>query len=145
MADHTPPPKPVPPKPVPTVPAPPVPDFVLQPMVHVDDMPASIAFYERLGGSIVHGGPDTEWVLMQLGTAQIGLIARPLRPVRGESTVELNFHCTMPLDRLEKQLHGAGVGVAKKINDRTFGEQLHVHTPDGMVIKIHEREPVPYL
>jgi catechol 2,3-dioxygenase-like lactoylglutathione lyase family enzyme len=130
MADHTP---------------PPAPAFVLQPMVHVDDMPASIAFYERLGGSIVHGGRDAEWVLMQLGTTQIGLLARPPRSTAGESTVELNFLCTTPLDQLEKQLHHSGVTVTTMVNDRTFGNQLHVQSPDGLLIKINEMDPVPVL
>ena len=46
-------------------------------MVHVADMAASVAFYEHLGGEIIHGGRDADWALMQLGTTQIGLLTRP--------------------------------------------------------------------
>ena len=34
----------------------------LRPMVHVEDMTASVAFYERLGAEIVHGSRDGDWV-----------------------------------------------------------------------------------
>lgn len=121
----------------------PAPTFVLQPMIHVTDMAASVAFYEQLGGSVIHGGRDADWVLMQLGTAQIGLLARPPRHADGESTVELNFLCTVPLDRLAKQLHGSGAADAKLVTDRTFGHQLHVQSPDGLLIRINEIDPDP--
>jgi len=49
----------------------------LQPMVHVEDMAASVHFYERLGGEILHGSRDGDWVLMRLADAEIGLLAHP--------------------------------------------------------------------
>lgn len=116
------------------------PGLRLQPMVHVDDMAASIAFYEQLGAEIIHGGPDCDWVLMQLGTIQIGLLRRPPDRARGESPVELTFGAVMPLEQLERRLHRAGVPVAGVISDRDFGEQLQVRSPDGLLIKISQRE-----
>lgn len=121
----------------------PSPSFVLQPMIHVTDMAASVAFYEQLGGSVIHGGRDAEWVLMQLGTTQIVLLARPPRQSDGESTVELNFLCTVPLDRLAQQLHRSGAAAATLVTDPTFGLQLHVQSPDGLLIRINEVDPDP--
>ena len=113
----------------------------LQPLVHVADLAASIAFYEQLGGAVVHGGRDSDWVLMQLGTVQIGLVARPPDTARGESTVELHFGAAVPLEELERRLHRAGFPVAEVVADRDRGEQLRVRTPDGLLIKISQREP----
>jgi catechol 2,3-dioxygenase-like lactoylglutathione lyase family enzyme len=117
------------------------PGLHLRPMVLVGDLPASIAFYEQLGAEIVHGGRDSEWVLLQLGTVQIGLLARPADAARGEGTVELHFGAAMPLEQLERRLHRAGYPVAEVTTDRDFGEQLRVQAPDGLLIKISQREP----
>jgi catechol 2,3-dioxygenase-like lactoylglutathione lyase family enzyme len=116
------------------------PGLHLQPMVHVDDMAASIAFYEHLGGAVIHGGPDSDWVLMQLGTVQVALLSRPPDATRGETVVELHFGAAMPLEQLERRLHRAGFPVAEVSTDRDLGEQLRVHTPDGLLIKISQRE-----
>ena len=110
----------------------------LQPMVHVRDMPASVAFYRRLGGEIIHGAEDADWVLMQVGTVQIALVRRPADPVRGESAVELVFGATAPLELLRQRLPGAQLAV-----HQDFGEQLEVRTPDGMLIRINQLEPDP--
>jgi predicted enzyme related to lactoylglutathione lyase len=118
-----------------------LPGLQLQPLVHVDDMAAAVAFYEKLGGEINHGDRSGEWVLMQVGTAQIGLVTRPPNASRGESTVELNFAATMPLDRLEQMLRAQGVAIVEMTADRDLGMQLHVETPEGMPIKIHQVEP----
>jgi catechol 2,3-dioxygenase-like lactoylglutathione lyase family enzyme len=113
----------------------------LQPLVHVADMAASVAFYEQLGAEIVHGAPDADWVLLQLGTTQIGLVGWPPEAEQGECAVELNFAATVALDELESRLHEAGAAVAGVIAHRDFGAQLHVRTPDGLLIKIAQLEP----
>ena len=107
------------------------PGLQVQPMVHVADMAASVAFYERLGGEVIHGGSDTEWTLMQLGTTQIGLLARPPKTELGESTVELNFTVEASLEDLHRAIPGAQIVV-----HRDFGEQVLVRSPDGLLIKI---------
>jgi hypothetical protein len=117
------------------------PGLHLQPMVHVDDMAASIAFYEQLGGAVIHGCRDSPWVLMQLGPVQIGLLARPADQSSGESVVELHFGASMPLEQLERRLHRAGFPVSEVTTDHDLGEQLRVRTPDGLLIKISQREP----
>jgi len=104
-------------------------------------MAAAVGFYEKLGGEVIHGDRDGEWVLVQVGTAQIGLVTRPPDASRGESTVELNFAATMPLDRLEQLLRDHDVTIVEVATDGDLGTQLHVETPDGMPIKIHQVEP----
>lgn len=116
------------------------PGLQLQPTVHVGDMATSIAFYEQLGGEVIHGGRDTEWVLMQLGTVQLVLLARPPDAARGETPVELTFGAAMPLEQLERRLHRAGFPIAEVTTDDAFGEQLQVRAPDGLLIKISQRE-----
>jgi catechol 2,3-dioxygenase-like lactoylglutathione lyase family enzyme len=112
------------------------PELRVRPMIHVADLGASITFYEQLGGEIIHGGRDTDWVLMQLGTVQIALVAH-----RGEAAVELTFGTSMPLEDLEQRLHRAGFPVDQTTTDRDFGEQLRVRTPDGLLIKITQQDP----
>jgi catechol 2,3-dioxygenase-like lactoylglutathione lyase family enzyme len=90
------------------------PGLQLRPTVHVGDLATALAFYEHLGGEVVHGGPDTGWVLLQLGTIQLVLVAQPPDTARGESRVELTDVTT----------------------DRDFGERLEVRSPDGLLIKI---------
>ena len=116
------------------------PGLHLQPMIHVDDMAASIAFYEQLGAEVIHGGRDSHWVLMQLGTVQVVLLRRPPDQALGESPVDLTFGAVMPLDQLEQRLHRAGVPVAGMTSDKDFGEQLQVRSPEGLLIKISQRE-----
>jgi predicted enzyme related to lactoylglutathione lyase len=122
-------------------PRPPLIGLQLQPLVHVDDMAEAVAFYESLGGEVNHGDRTGEWVLMQVGTAQVGLVTRPPAASRGESTVELNFTATMPLDRLEQLLFERGVTIVELTTDHDLGAQLHIETPEGMPIKIHQVEP----
>jgi catechol 2,3-dioxygenase-like lactoylglutathione lyase family enzyme len=112
-----------------------------QPMVHVDDMPAAVSFYERLGAEVVHGSGSDDWVLLQLGTTQLGLLARPPRIEDGECTVELNFAAAAPLDDLERRLRDAGVPIAGFEADPDFGDQLQIRSPDGLLIKITQLEP----
>jgi catechol 2,3-dioxygenase-like lactoylglutathione lyase family enzyme len=118
------------------------PGLHVRPMVHVADLAVSIAFYQQLGGEIIHGDPErSSWVLIQLGPVQIGLIARPPDASRGEAPVELTFGAEIPLDELERRLHHAGFRVAEVTTDEDFGEQLQVRSPDGLLIKISQREP----
>jgi catechol 2,3-dioxygenase-like lactoylglutathione lyase family enzyme len=116
----------------------------LQPMVHVRDMPAAVAFYEALGARVVHGSRDGDWVLLALGGAEIGLLAHPPNPEQGEGTVELNFAYEGPLDELERRLGAAGVTIARPTSDEGFGRQLQVSSPDGLLVKINELEPELY-
>jgi catechol 2,3-dioxygenase-like lactoylglutathione lyase family enzyme len=112
-----------------------------QPMVHVDDMPAAVAFYQRLGAEVVHGSGADDWVLLQMGTTQLGLLAHPPRAEDGECTVELNFAAAATLDDLERRLRGAGVTIAGFETHPDLGDQLQLRSPDGLLIKISQLEP----
>lgn len=116
----------------------------LQPMVHVADMPAAVAFYEALGAEVQNGSRDGDWVLLRVGGAEIGLLAHPPNPEQGEGAVELNFAVEGGLERLEAGLREAGVAIARPTSDEGFGRQLQVRSPDGLLVKINEIEPELY-
>lgn len=117
------------------------PEVRLQPMVHVTDMAASVAFYEALGGELVHGSRDGDWVLLRLGGAEVGLLAHPPNPDQGEGVVELNLVSTRPLEELEERVRAAGVAVVRPASDEAFGRQLQLAAPGGMLVKVNELEP----
>lgn len=120
------------------VPKPPSLGLQFRPVVHVADLAASVVFFELLGAEVIHGGPDSDYVLMQLGTVQIGLLLRPADTRQG--AVELNFVAAVPLDELEQRLRSRGVTIAEPAHSIDFGSQLHVRTPDGLVVKIDQLE-----
>lgn len=122
----------------------PEPALRLRPMVHVENMAASVEFYERLGGKVVHGSRDGDWVLLDVGGAQIGLLAHPPNPDQNEGVVELNFEAVEPLDGIEDRLRAAGVAITRPTSDEGFGRQLQISTPDGLLVKIDEMEPDLY-
>ncbi len=115
----------------------------LQPMVHVQDMAASVAFYEGLGATVRHGSRDGDWVLLELGGTEIGLLAHPPNPEQGEGTVELNFAAD-DLDAVEARLRAAGVPITRPTSDEAFGRQLQVSSPDGLLLKVNELAPETY-
>lgn len=117
------------------------PGIRLRPMVHVEDMVASVGFYEGLGATVVHGSRDGDWVLLRLGHAEIGLLAHPPNPEQNEGTVELNFAATEPLEQLESRLRAVGVTIARPTSDEGFGRQLQLASPDGLLVKIDELDP----
>lgn len=116
-------------------------DLILQPMVHVTDMAASVAFLETLGGSVVQGSRDGDWVQIAVGGAEIGLLAHPANPEQGEGDVELNFSSRTRLEAVESAARAAGVEVASATSDEGFGRQLQLRTPDGLLVKVNEIDP----
>ena len=102
----------------------------LQPLVHVEDMAAAVAFYEALGGVVRQGSRDGGWVLMGIGGGEIGLLAHPPSPAQNEGTVELNFQAAGPLDELERALRRAGVAIVRPVNDEGWQAE-HVPVPSG--------------
>jgi len=120
------------------------PGLRLQPMVHVQQMDIAVAFYEQLGGELVHGSRDGDWVLMQIGGTELGLLAHPPNPEQNEGAVELNFTCTGQLDALEEQLRRAGVTIAQPTSEQAFGRQLQLTGPGGLLIKVNQLEPERY-
>ena len=118
--------------------------ITLQPMVHVDDMAASVAFYEALGAGVLHGSRDGDFVMLQLGGGQLSLLAHPPNPEQGEGKVELNFQASDDLAELEARLAAAGVLIDTPTTDEGFGRQLIVRSPDGLLVKINELDEAAY-
>lgn len=116
----------------------------LQPIVHVEDMAASVTFYESLGARVEHGSRDGDFVMMRVGASRFGLLAHPPNPDQNEGQVELNFDTTETLDIVEQRLRAAGVTITQPTTDEGFGRQLQVSTPDGLLIKINQLEPDLY-
>ena len=120
-------------------------DLTLQPMVHVADLPGTLAVLEQaLGARLENGSRDGDFVLVSVGGAQVGLLAHPPNPEQGEGAVELNFASGTPLEEVEAAAAAAGVEIAAPTSDEGFGRQLQLRTPDGLLIKINELEPELY-
>jgi hypothetical protein len=117
------------------------PQLTLQPMVHVRDMAGTVSVLEALGGEVVLGSRDGDWVQMRIGGAEIGLLAHPPNPAQGEGDVELNFQSQTRLEDVEAGAVEAGVEVARPTSDEGFGRQLQLRTPDGLLVKINEIDP----
>ena len=117
------------------------PQLTLQPMVHVRDMAGTVSVLEALGGEVVLGSRDGDWVQMRIGGAEIGLLAHPPNPSQGEGDVELNFQSQTRLEDVEAGAVEAGVEVAQPTSDEGFGRQLQLRTPDGLLVKINEIDP----
>ena len=113
-------------------------DLTLQPMVHVKSMSETVAFLEALGGRVVQGSRDGDWVQIAIGGAEIGLLAHPANPEHGEGDVELNFESRTRLSDLEQAARAAGLQIAQPTSDEGFGRQLQLRTPDGMLVKVNE-------
>jgi glyoxalase/bleomycin resistance protein/dioxygenase superfamily protein len=120
------------------------PSITLQPMVHVDDMGASVSFYEALGAQVLHGSRDGDFVMLQLGGSQLSLLAHPPNPEQDEGRVELNFESAGDLSDLEARLSSAGVEIHTPTTDEGFGRQLIVRSPDGLLVKINELDQSTY-
>ena len=118
--------------------------ITLQPMVHVEDMLASVTFYEALGAQLLHGSRDGDFAMLQLGGGQLSLLAHPPNLEQGEGKVELNFEASRDLAELEFRLAAAGVPIDTPTTDEGFGRQLIVRSPDGLLIKINELDQSTY-
>jgi hypothetical protein len=122
------------------VPLQPRPGLLFQPVLRVRNMTASVTFFEFLGAELVHGELTSDYVLMQVGTVQLGLVAGRAQP--GDGAVELNFGSAMPLDELEARLRERRVTIDESVHFTDFGPRLHVRTPDGLLVRISQLEPI---
>jgi hypothetical protein len=117
--------------------------ITLQPMVHVEDLGASVRFYEALGAQLLHGSRDGDFAMLALGDARFSLLAHPANPEQHEGEVELNFEA-VDLDAVAADLRGAGIAEVGDPVDEGFGRQLQVTAPGGLLIKINELDPELY-
>ena len=116
----------------------------LQPLVHVQDMNAAVAFYETLGAQVLHGSRDGDFVMLKIGGAHLGLLGHPPNPEQHDGLVELNFETTESLTELETRLRQSGTDIAQPTTDEGFGRQLQLRSPDGLLIKINQLESELY-
>ena len=121
-----------------------MPSLKLQPMIHVEDLAASIKFYEALGATLLTGSRDGDYAQLAIGGAEISLLAHPVNPEQAEGQVELSFEADEPLDLLQARLEAAGVTIARGASDEAFGFQLQLETPDGMLVKINRIDPTTF-
>ena len=113
--------------------------IALQPMVHVVDMHRAVVFYEALGGTIIGGNHDGDYVEVEIGGSRVSLLAHPPNPEQGEGAVELQF-ASPDLDAVWRQVQGR-VDVVAAPEDTGFGRQLQLRTPDGVVVKVNQLAP----
>ena len=112
----------------------------VQPMVHVENMAASLDFYQSLGGHLLFGSRDGDWALVQFGKSAISLLAHPPGDGRFE-TVELQFTAGADLSTIEAHLKSVSPGLIERgVADEAFGRMLKLRTPDGLLIKVLELE-----
>lgn len=117
-------------------------DFGLrvQPMVHVEAMPAALDFYEALGGRLVFGSRDGDWALIAFGDTVLSLLAHAPGDGRRE-TVELQFTCGARLEQIEEHLRIIDPTLIERgVADEAFGRMLKILTPDGLLVKLLELE-----
>jgi hypothetical protein len=48
----------------------------------------------------------------------------------------------MPLDELEARLRERRVTIDESVHFTDFGPRLHVRTPDGLLVRISQLEPI---
>ena len=108
------------------------------PIIHVSNMAKSVDFYVALGGSVVVGSRDGDWVQISFGQSEIGLLAHP--PAPGEGDIELAFCFAEPLKGVEKTAEEQGLRILLKAAEEAFGEQLQLEDPDGRKVKINRIE-----
>jgi hypothetical protein len=103
-------------------------------------MPASIDFYQTLGGTLVFGSRDGDWALIQFGGSSISLLAHP--PGDGKlETVELQFTSATKLEALEAHVKSIDPSLIDRgVADEAFGRMLKLKTSDGLLVKILELE-----
>lgn len=115
----------------------------LQPLVHVDELGASIRFYEALGATLISGSRDGDFALLAIGGAELALLAHPPNPEQGDHPVELCF-AAPDLDAVRRELLDAGLRDVPEPTGEGFGRQLLLTTPDGVLVKINELDPAQF-
>jgi len=110
----------------------------------VEDLSASRAFYESLGFEMFGGDPDQNWLILQNGTATIGLFQgmfpdNILTFNPGWSRDASNLEEFTDVRDLQRQLKAAGVTLTSEADESTTGPgSFTVVDPDGNTILIDQ-------
>ena len=114
--------------------------LTLQPIVHLENMPESLRFYETLGATLLFGSRDGDWAMIDLHGTRMGLLAYPPGDGKKE-TVELQFTSSRPLEEVEAHVRSVDLTfIQRGVADEAFGRMLKLQTSDGLLIKVIEVE-----
>ena len=108
----------------------------LVPFVHVRDVPASIAFYERLGFRVGHtfapdGASEPAWAWMHINEAQL-MLARATAPIDPEQQAVFFYVYVDDVDATHAALRDVGIEVGE-IRYEFYAPkgEFRVTDPDG--------------
>jgi catechol 2,3-dioxygenase-like lactoylglutathione lyase family enzyme len=102
---------------------------ILMPIVYVEDMDASLAFYERLG--FEPKSRSGMWSELRAGDGAV--LALHKAPAGGR--VELALVADEPLEQVSER-----VPPARGIADEAFGRSLVIRDPSGLAIQVNEHD-----
>ena len=103
--------------------------MILMPIVYVQEMDTSIAFYERLG--FTPKSRSEMWSELVAGDGAV--LALHKAPANHVGRVELALVAEEPLERVAEL-----VTPYRGIADEAFGRSLQVQDSDGLVLQINE-------
>jgi lactoylglutathione lyase len=110
----------------------------------VNDINASIAFYEKLGFSTMGGQPDQHWAILKNGEHIIGLFEgmfdkNILTFNPGWDQSANNLDSFTDVRELQKSLKASGVRLIKEADESSTGpESITLEDPDGNPILIDQ-------
>jgi predicted enzyme related to lactoylglutathione lyase len=116
------------------------PALTLMPIVYVDDVARTIAFYEALGFRLTARDRAYDWAELRLGDARLGIHAIAPEPEGGRPPIEITLDSRTPLEAIVAQLNAAGIPIEQPITDVAFGRTLMVRDPQGRLIAITEHD-----
>ena len=105
--------------------------MILMPIVYVQDMEASIAFYERLG----FAPKSRSGMWSELSAGDGAVLALHKAPQEHVGRVELALVSVEPLERVAEL-----VAPYRGIADEAFGRSLVVQDPNGMKVQVNEHD-----
>ncbi len=110
----------------------------------VKDIKASLAFYEKLGFTTMHGQPEENWAILKNGDHIIGLFQgmfdkNILTFNPGWNQDAENLDSFTDVRKLQKQLKAAGVALIQEADESTSGPaSITLEDPDGNPILIDQ-------
>ncbi len=107
----------------------------LQPIVYTRSMDRAVDWYTTVLGGDPEYRSDV-WTSFHVGSAHLALHRADQLPEG--SRVGLSLITDTKLEQLEKRLSSCGIGVARGIQEETFGRSLVLEDPDGLEIQVNE-------
>lgn len=111
----------------------------------VADIPATVAFYERLGmrrETFGHGRVALRFADQKINLHQAGAEFEPHARVPAPGSADICLLVAEPLDQLQDELDAAGIAIELGPVDRTGAERplrsLYVRDPDGNLVELAE-------